>query len=277
MTALTFLYDTAPGRFLLRGLVRPGVSRLVGRALSTRLSALAVKPFIRRHHIDMSQCPRMDFASFNDFFTRTLSPEARPIDPDPAAFVSPCDSRLTVWPVTAEGRFPVKGTEYTLARLLADPSLADRFTGGLVWLFRLSPEDYHRYIWTADGTASPAVTVPGVLHTVRPLDRGQRPVYHENAREYCLLSPAAGPLLVMEVGAMFVGKIENRPVTGPVARGQEKGHFAFGGSTIILITPPGAAGPDPAIEAASRTGAETPVRQGQRVGKYCGYNHNTDF
>ncbi len=268
MKALAFLYGTAPGRFLLRSLVRPGVSRWAGRLLSTRLSALAVKPFIRRHGVDMSQCPRTKFASFNDFFTRSLPPGARPVDPDPAAFISPCDGRLTVWPVTPEGRFPVKGTEYTLPRLLADEALARRFGGGLVWLFRLAPEDHHRYIWTADGTPGPAVSVPGVLHTVRPLDRGQRPVYHENAREYRLLQTAAGPLLVMEVGALFVGKIENRPVTGPVTRGREKGNFAFGGSTIILITPPGTAEPDPSMARASRTGTETYVHMGQRVGRW---------
>ena len=216
----------------------------------------------------MTQCPRTEFASFNDFFTRTLPPEARPVDGDPAAFISPCDGRLTVWPVTPEGRFPVKGTAYTLPRLLADEDLARRFRGGLVWLFRLTPEDYHRYIWTADGTPGPAVSVPGVLHTVQPLDRGQAPVYHENAREYRLLDTTGGPLLVMEVGALFVGKIENRPVTGPVRRGQEKGNFAFGGSTILLVTPLGAAAPDPAIEAASRAGNETPVRQGRRVGRW---------
>ena len=268
MNTLELLYGTAPGRLLLRGLVRPGVSRLAGRILSTRLSALAVKPFIRRHSIDMGQCPRTDFASFNDFFTRSLPPEARPVDLDPAAFISPCDGRLTVWPITPEGRFPVKGTEYTLPRLLADEDLAPRFQGGLVWMFRLAPDDYHRYIWTADGTPGPAVSVPGVLHTVRPLDRGQRPVYHENAREYRLLQTAAGPLLVMEVGALFVGKIENRPVAGPVTRGREKGNFAFGGSTVILITPPGTASPDMAVADASRTGAEIFVRLDQRVGRW---------
>ena len=186
---------------------------------------------------------------------------------DSAAFVSPCDGRLTVRPVTPEGRFPVKGTEYTLAGLLRDEALAARFAGGLVWLFRLSPEDYHRYIWTADGTPGAAVRIPGVLHTVQPLERGARPVYHENTREYRPLETAFGTVLVMEVGALLVGRIENRPVSGPVVRGQEKGNFAFGGSTIILVTERDAAAPDPALEAASASGAETPVRLGQRVGR----------
>lgn len=267
MRAAEFLYGTAPGRFLLRGLCRPWFSKLGGRVLSTRLSALTVGPFIRAHNIDISQCPRQKFRSFNDFFTRTLSPGARPVDMDPTAFVSPCDGKLTVWPVTTDGRFPVKGTEYTLAGLLRDETLAERFSEGLVWLFRLSPEDYHRYIWTADGTPGGTVRIPGVLHTVQPLERGQRPVYHENTREYRPLETAFGTVLVMEVGALLVGKIANRPVSGPVARGQEKGNFAFGGSTIILVTKKDAAAPDPALEAASAKATETPVRLGQRVGR----------
>ncbi len=266
MRAAEFLYGTAPGRVLLRGLCRPWFSKLGGWVLSTRLSALAVGPFIRAHGIDMSQCPETKFSSFNDFFTRRLPSSARPADMDPAAFISPCDGRLTVWPADEAGRFPVKGTEYTLSELLRDEALARRFYGGLIWLFRLSLEDYHRYIWTADGMAGEKVSIPGVLHTVQPLTRGQRPVYHENTRQYRVLDTAFGPTAVMEVGALLVGRIEDEPFENPVRRGMEKGHFAFGGSTVILITPPNAASPLPSIAAASARGEETPVRQGERVG-----------
>ena len=266
MRAAEFLYGTAPGRILLRGLCRPWFSRLGGWVLSSHLSALAVGPFVRAHGIDMNQCPRTKFSSFNDFFTRRLPPSARPVDRDPAAFISPCDGRLTVWPADEQGRFPVKGADYTLSELLRDGALAERFYGGLVWLFRLSPEDYHRYIWTAGGEAGEKVAIPGVLHTVQPLDRGQRPVYHENTRQYRVLDTSFGPMVVMEVGALLVGKIEDEPVQDPVRRGMEKGHFAFGGSTIILVTPPNAASPLPVISAASSRGEEIPVKQGERVG-----------
>ncbi len=265
MTALDLLYGTAPGRFLLRGLSRPGFSRMAGRLLDSRLSALAVGPYIRRHGVDMAQCPRDSFASFNDFFTRHLAPDARPVDPDPAALVSPCDGRLALWPIGPEGRFPVKGTAYTLAELLRDGALAERFAGGTLWLFRLCPEDYHRYIWPVDGVPGPAVTIPGVLHTVQPLERGQRPVYRENCREYCLIdADRAGPVVMMEVGALMVGKIVNLPAPDRAVRGAEKGWFAFGGSTVILITEKDAVRPLPAFAAAG--GEETFVRQGQRVG-----------
>lgn len=266
MKAAAFLYGTAPGRFLLRGLTRPGFSRLAGRFMDSRASALAVKGFVRRHGIDMGQCKKSAFSSFNDFFTRELLPGARPVDTAPEALISPCDGRLTVWPVTADGRFPVKGTEYTLPRLLDDPALARRFQGGSVWLFRLCPEDYHRYIWPADGTAGRAVRIPGVLHTVQPLERGQRLVYHENTREYRVLETAFGPVVMMEVGALLVGRIVNLPAEGSVCRGREKGWFAFGGSTVLLITEKDAAVPTAAVADASARGEETPVRQGQRVG-----------
>lgn len=264
MTALGLLYGTAPGRLLLRGLTRPWFSRLGGRVMDSRLSALAVPGFIRRHHIDMDGCVKDRFSSFNDFFTRSLVPAARPVDPGPDALVSPCDGRLSLWPIRPDGRFPVKGTAYTLAGLLRDEALAARFAGGTLWLFRLCPEDYHRYIWPADGVPGPAVRIPGLYHTVQPQEKGQRPVYHENTREYRLLDTAFGALLVMEVGAMLVGRIENLPVTGPVARGQEKGYFAFGGSTVILITEKDAVLPDGPFAAAD--GEELFVRQGQRVG-----------
>lgn len=268
MRAAELLYGTAPGRLLLRGLTRPWFSRLGGRVMDSRLSALAVPGFIRRHEIDMSGCVKTRFSSFNDFFTRELVPAARPADMDPAALISPCDGRLTVWPVTADGRLPVKGVEYTLAELLRDDALAERFRGGLLWLFRLCPEDYHRYVWPAEGVPGPTTRIPGVFHTVQPLERGQRPVYRENTRQYRTLKTAFGTAVMMEVGALLVGRIVDLPGgEGPVRRGQEKGYFAFGGSTVILITPSGSVVPDGPFAAASANGEETSVRQGQRVGK----------
>ncbi len=266
MSAAGFLYGTAPGRFLLRGLTRPWFSRLGGWVLDRRISALAVKPFIRAHGIDMTDCEKHSFTSFNDFFTRRLVPGARPVDADPAALVSPCDGRLTVWPIEADGRFPVKGVGYTLGELLRDQALAERFRGGRLWLFRLSPEHYHRYIWPADGIPGETVRIPGVYHTVQPLEKGQRAVYRENTRQFCPIDTAFGTLLMMEVGALLVGRIVDLSAEGPVKRGQEKGYFAFGGSTVILITEKDAAAPRPDIAAASADGRETDVLQGQRVG-----------
>ena len=108
-------------------------------------------------------------------------------------------------------------------------------------IFRLTVDDYHHYCYVADGRKSANVTLPGVFHTVNPAANDVYPIYKENAREYTLLKTKQfGTILMMEVGAMMVGKITNlhkNPAT--VKKGQEKGNFEFGGSTIILLIQPG--------------------------------------
>ena len=106
-----------------------------------------------------------------------------------------------------------------------------------------------------------------VLHTVNPVANDYFPVYSENAREYCILeSEGFGRMIQMEVGAMMVSRIINHPRGSVVRRGWEKGRFAFGGSTVILITRKGAAEPDGDILKNSVQGMETRVRLGERVG-----------
>ena len=111
------------------------------------------------------------------------------------------------------------------------------------------------------------VHIPGVFHTVNPAASDRFPVYKENTREYCLLrSENFGTLLQMEVGAMLVGQIENNPGNKTVARGQEKGHFAFGGSTVILMTQKGRVVPDQDLLESSRREIATRVQLGEKVG-----------
>ena len=154
-----------------------------------------------------------------------------------------------------------------MGSLLRNRKLAERFKGGYVWIFRLQVADYHRYIYVDGGKVSRNVHIPGVFHTVKPAASDRFPVYKENTREYCLLrSENFGTLLQMEVGAMMVGKIQNHQRGDLVRRGWEKGYFAFGGSTVILITKKGAVSPDADILGNSRRGIETRVRLGERVG-----------
>lgn len=266
---LSGLYGHAAGRLLLRPLVSPAFSCLGGKVLDSRLSALAVPPFVRANHVDLSLCRKQKFSSYNDFFTRELRPEARPVDQRREVLVSPCDARLSVYPITREGRFSIKHTEYTVESLLRSPSLGARYLGGDLWLFRLCVEDYHRYIYPADGLKSANVRIPGIFHTVNPVANDYYPVYKENTREYCLLKTAHfGTVLMMEVGALLVGRIQNHHQTeAKVRRGEEKGNFAFGGSTILLLTQAGAARPDDVFVRRTREGRETKVKLGERVGE----------
>jgi phosphatidylserine decarboxylase len=261
------LYGTVPGRFFLKLLVSPAVSKLAGAFLDSGLSRALIPGFVRRHSIDMAQFEPREYQSYNDFFTRKLAKGARTLDCCPEAFVSPCDSRVSVYPIDGESGFPIKNTRYTVDSLLRSHRLAAEFMGGYVWVFRLCVEDYHRYIYVDDGRVGETVRIPGVLHTVNPVAGDRYPVYKENTREYCLFrSRRFGRMVQMEVGAMLVGKIRNHDRGQRVRRGWEKGRFEFGGSTVILITGKDKVLPDADIRRNSRLGIETKVRLGERVG-----------
>lgn len=266
---LSWLYGHRTGRLLLKPLVRPAVSRFGGAFLDSRLSAPFAGLFIRAHKIDMSIYEKRKYPSYNAFFKRKLLSGMRPVDMTADHFVSPCDARLSVYPVTEKGTVRIKHTPYTAAGLLKNRELAEKYKGGYLWVFRLSVEDYHRYIYVDDGRKTKNRYIPGIFHTVNPAANDRYPIYKENTREYTLLhSDHFGTVLMMEVGALLVGRIENRHTEErSVKRGEEKGNFAFGGSTIVLMTEKGEAAPDPDILKYSGRGIETRVLLGEKVGK----------
>lgn len=265
--AVSFLYGTAAGRFLLRPLVRPWLSCAAGWILDRRISACLIRPFVRHGGIAMEDYEPRRYHSFNDFFTRRIIPERRPIDPDPRHLTSPCDGKLTAVPIDRSTQFEIKGVCYTMEQLVRNPELAGRYNGGWLLLFRLSVDDYHRYCYCADGLAGEQVRLPGFYHTVHPLAAANCPIYRENTREYTQLrTEQFGGVLIVEVGALLVGKIVNFPTLGPVCRGEEKGYFAYGGSTVILCFEAGRLLPDPDILKNSAEGVETIVKQGEKIG-----------
>ena len=133
---------------------------------------------------------------------------------------------------------------------------------------RLTVDDYHRYCYVDDGEKSEQVRIRGVLHTVNPAANDAYPIYKMNAREYCLLrTEHFGTVLMMEVGALMVGRIRNYHQKCRVKRGQEKGRFEFGGSTVVLLLEPGKVEPDRDLLVNSRKGYETIVKMGEQIGR----------
>ena len=182
--ALSFLYRTAAGRFLLKGLTAPPVSRLAGRYLDSHLSRIHIAGFVRRYGMDLTGCEKQSFSSFNDFFTRRLRPDQRPIDLDPAAFISPCDGQLSVFHLNSSRMFQIKGSRYSLPDLLGGQENATRYANGLCLVFRLCVDDYHRYCYIDWGVKGENHFLPGILHTVRPIALASCPVFIQNSREY---------------------------------------------------------------------------------------------
>ncbi len=266
---LTFLYTTSVGNRLLRILVSPEVSKVAGCVMNSRLSLLAVPGFIKSQNIDVSEFEKTNFSSYNDFFTRKLKLGARLLAQGDDILISPCDAKLTIFPITNDSRFLIKQGQYTVQSLLRDEKLAKQFEGGILWQLRLSVDDYHRYIYPVSGRRSHERTINGVFHTVQPIAFEHCPVYKENTRKYCIIKTKEfGTILMMEVGAMMVGRITNHEaVPGYVTRGEEKGYFEFGGSTIILLTQKGVVLPRKNILHRSARGEETRIRQGEKIGK----------
>ena len=265
---LEVIYGHALTRMLLRPFLSPAVSDICGKFLSTRLSRRIIPSFVKKNHIDLSIYEKQEFDSYNAFFTRKIKAEQRPINDQKNVLISPSDGKVTAYPITQKGRFWIKHTQYTAAQLLKDERLAERYMGGWIYVIRLTVDDYHRYCYVADGRKSRQRKIRGVLHTVNPVANDYYPIYKMNSREYCLLKTKEfGTILLMEVGALMVGKINNHEEDpAQVKRGEEKGMFEFGGSTIVVMTEPGMTKPDKDIIQNTKVQAETLIKMGEPIG-----------
>lgn len=236
---IDLLYKTPVGRFILKGLVNPMVSKRAAKILSSRMSAAFVPSFIKKNNIDIEDyiVPEGGFGSFNDFFTRKIKPGKREIED--CDLICPSDGLLTVSDISETSVFNIKNTSYSLKELLDDENLAKEFIGGTALIFRLTPSHYHRYVFCASGKVEKTRFIPGILHSVKPVCHETFPVFIQNSREYAVIdSEEYGKIVQMEVGALLVGKISNRGYSiGDVAcKGEEKGYFEYGGSSIVVLT-----------------------------------------
>ena len=264
---LSFLYTNIFGRMLLKPLIQPQVSKLAGRYLSSAHSKWLISKFIERNEINMDIYEECDYSSFNDFFTRKIKPDCRPVPEDLDVLISPCDCLATVYPIQENTTFSIKNTEYTLRSLLRSPRLAKRFRGGYAYVLRLTVEDYHRYLYSVSGKQSKNYHIDGTYHTVNPIANDYLPIYKENTREYTVIhSKEFGDVLQMEVGALLVGKISNHKQSTVVTRGEEKGFFEYGGSTIVVLTQKGRVTPRSDLLTNSKNVYETKVLQAHPLG-----------
>lgn len=261
------LYGTADGRRLLKFLTLPIVSKAAGDFMNSIFSKPLIRPFIIKNKIDTSQYQMRNFRSYNQFFTRRIKPGKRPIDYAPSHLISPCDSKLSVYEIDEHSIFRIKGSLYRVSDLLRNDFLARRFTGGYCMIFRLEVDDYHRYCYIDSGRKSDNVFIAGELHTVNPIAMKRYNIYKRNSREYTVLhTDNFGDVAQIEVGAMLVGRICNRHGVHEFVRGEEKGRFEFGGSTIVLLFERDAIVPDPDLLKNTAEGFETVVKYGEKIG-----------
>jgi len=275
---LRFIYGGNPlGRLSLAAVVRRAwFSAWYGWRMNRPASVNRVLPFVIEYDLDAEEFakPATAYRTFNEFFYRTLRPGSRPISAGEDVAVLPADGRHLVYPDvdTADG-FYVKGKKFTLAALLGSEELGARFSGGSLLISRLCPVDYHRFHFPIAGIPGESRLINGWLYSVSPLALRVNPGYlTENKRMVTLVdSPVFGQVAVLEIGATMVGAILQSFIPGrPVAKGDEKGLFAFGGSCVVTVFQRGLVRFDEDLILNSAVHREVYARMGDRLGVACG-------
>ena len=261
---LAFLYNNPLGRLLLGIAVSPFVSDVYAWKNSRKSSAKKIPGFIKEHNIDMSDYEDREYKSFTDFFTRKIRYGKRPVDMTPEALISPADSKLLVYEIEKDTTLRIKGRTYTADEILADSENAKEFAGGYALVFRLTVDDYHRFCYPDRGCLISRRLIKGKLHTVSPVSKDHK-IYMENTRVVNLLKTENfGTVAYIEVGAMLIGRIVDNG-TDVFEKGQEKGYFEPGGSTVVILVKNVEIDKD--IMEQSASGIETKVRYGERIGR----------
>lgn len=270
---LRWTYENPVGRFALHALFKRALlSRIYGWRMSRAYSAQAVLPFIVDYDLDVDEFAKKPFSfkSFNDFFYRALKPGARPIAPGDHVAVLPADGRhLAFQNVDGAEGFYAKGQRFDLKSFLGDDALAQEFAGGSLLISRLCPVDYHRFHFPVGGQAGEARLINGFLYSVSPIALRQNLAYlWENKRMVTLVeSPVFGRVAVCEIGATMVGSIVQTYLPDrPVAKGEEKGLFKFGGSCVVTVFRPGKIKFDADLVKQSAAGLEVYARMGEQLG-----------
>ena len=253
------------------------------RIESPAFKNLFIKWFMGAFHISLAEAEHERpeaYRHFNAFFTRALKPDARPLDQDPKAILSPVDGTVSqLGRIDSDRIFQAKGRDYTVGELLGDEGLAEPFVGGSFCTIYLAPYNYHRIHMPIGGRLKEWLLVPGRLFSVNPATARAMPkLFARNERVVTLFDTAVGPLALVLVGALNVGSMETvwaGQITPPhirsrlgrwtpgspvrLVRGDEMGRFNMG-STVVLLFPPGK------IQWSDELGPAKTVRMGQSIG-----------
>ena len=226
-----------------------------------------ISRFIKKNGISAEEYELGNLKCFNDCFVRRVKEGQRPIELSPDALISPCDGRLSAYRIKEDTVLPIKQSRYTISSLLAGDGISKKYENGVCLVYRLCVDNYHRYCYIDAGSKGKNVFIKGKLHTVRPVALESLPVFTENCREYTVMETENfGTVTQVEVGAMLVGKIKNHHEEYSFLRGEEKGLFLYGGSTIVVLLEKGRAVlPEELFEATER-GEETLVKYGEQLG-----------
>lgn len=248
------------------------LSEIVGFYYKLPISKCRIRPFVKRFSIreEEFESKISNFSSFNDFFTRKLKKGARPITEGEKVVVAPADGKVFVIPDLEQcDGFYVKGKKFSLPDFFQDDSLAKRYKDGSLCIVRLSPEDYHRFHFPFSCAPGKPKLINGALFSVNPIAvKKNIAIFSQNKRVLTLLTKEKLFVAMVEVGATNVGSIKETFLPGrEYQKGEEKGYFALGGSSVLLFFEKGAIVFDEDLLAFSKEKFETKVKMGESLGR----------
>lgn len=276
--AVHFLYGTRLGRWIERLIAANGLfSSFYGWLQNLPFSRRKIAPFIKEMGIALSdfEVPTGGYPNFNSFFIRKWQPGKRPFEDLPTVLPAFAEARYLGWErISPDQTFPVKGRDLSARSLLGNAPQAaewvERFAGGPLLLARLCPIDYHRYHYPVAGKTVTHWSLRGHYHSVNPWAlRSLGTVFSKNVRRVEILdTPEFGYMAMVEVGATGVGRIvQTHDSARPFGRGDEKGYFLFGGSTVILLGQAGRWKPNSLIIENTTQSREVWVPLGRSLGE----------
>ncbi|MCK9330386.1 MAG: phosphatidylserine decarboxylase [Candidatus Cloacimonetes bacterium] len=276
---LRYLYYSTTGKFLLKALIiKKMISDIYGILMKMSFTKSKVKQFVDEFNIDMDLFEKPDngFDSFNEFFIRKINPVKYHIDNNEDILISPADGKILAFDKVQERTFNIKGIDLDLEKLLQDKQISKRYRQGSMVIIRLAPADYHRFHFPCDCIPSATNLIKGKYYSVSPIAlREITDVFLQNKRTVCYLDKTPfGKIAYLEIGATMVGSIKQtyynskkKYIPMLVFKGQEKGYFEFGGSSIVLLFEEDKIILDKDLLENTNRGFETSIRFGESIGR----------
>ncbi len=274
---MKWLYQSTSGKCLSALLCRRFVSQIFGAMQNTTRSRRKINAFIHNYDIQMDEylpaeggTLEIPYSTFNQFFIRRFKSGKRPFNTKPNILPAFAEGRyLGYEQVRSDQVFSIKGSDLSVELILNNEKWFRVFDGGPLVICRLCPVDYHRFHYPDDGILTAFYRETGKFHSVNPIAlANKKHILDTNERVVSILETKNfGKLAFIEVGAMCVGKIvQTFDNSQPFKRGDEKGYFLFGGSTVIILGEPGKWKPEMDILKNTNEDIETYIKLGDTVG-----------
>ncbi|MBN2837207.1 MAG: phosphatidylserine decarboxylase [Fusobacteriaceae bacterium] len=269
---LKWLYYNPIGKISAKAIIKNRfVSEYYGKQMDKPKSKFKIPDFINKFGINLDESEKQYFDSFNDFFVRKLKNESRIIDLNEKTAVSPADGKILAFENIEEtDSFFVKGKKFNLKTFFMNNEIYKKYEKASMLIIRLCPTDYHRYHFPVNGYVNADIKIDGNYYSVSPYAvKHNIDIYFNNKRSYSLINTDNfGDVVMAEIGATMVGAIiQTYQENSFIKKGEEKGFFKFGGSTVILFFEKGKIKIDSDLLSNSKKGLETQIYMGERIGE----------